>query len=97
MLYAAEMLRAEDMKANGFAAVIAPSSELDAVADQYVRRISSLAPLTLRALKSINPAFSQHRSPANAGDMIRLCYGSRDFKEGVQAFIDGRKPQWSGA
>jgi enoyl-CoA hydratase/carnithine racemase len=28
--------------------------------------------------------------------LIRLCYGSRDFREGLTAFLDKRKPNWSG-
>ena len=29
-------------------------------------------------------------------DLIRLCYGSTDFKEGVDAFLAKRPPEWRG-
>ena len=29
-------------------------------------------------------------------DLIRLCYGSADFREGMEAFLGKRPPNWSG-
>jgi enoyl-CoA hydratase len=38
------------------------------------------------------------RSPEQAdADLIEMCYMSADFKEGVDAFLNKRKPQWTGA
>jgi enoyl-CoA hydratase len=32
----------------------------------------------------------------DAEDLIHTCYGSADFKEGVNAFLAKRKPDWQG-
>ena len=36
------------------------------------------------------------RAQARAGgeDIIELVYGSEDFREGVRAFLEKRKPDW---
>jgi enoyl-CoA hydratase/carnithine racemase len=33
---------------------------------------------------------------ADGSDLIRACYGSADFKEGMTAFLGKRKPEWTG-
>jgi enoyl-CoA hydratase/carnithine racemase len=37
-----------------------------------------------------------HRRPpaGSDDDILRECYGSDDFKEGVAAFLEGRKPRF---
>jgi enoyl-CoA hydratase/carnithine racemase len=29
-------------------------------------------------------------------DLVRICYGSSDFQEGIAAFLAKRKPNWTG-
>jgi enoyl-CoA hydratase/carnithine racemase len=29
-------------------------------------------------------------------DLIRLCYGSNDFREGMEAFLNKRPARWTG-
>ena len=39
----------------------------------------------------------ENRNPADTDDLVRLCYGSSDFREGVDAFVGRRSPVWKGS
>ena len=52
---------------------------------------------TVVATKAMLLRLRDHRRPAagSADDILRTCYGSADFKEGVTAFLAGHKPNRS--
>ena len=52
------------------------------------------APLTLAATKQ---ALLRLRPPMETGeDLVVMCYRSRDFQEGMEAFLAKRPPVWRG-
>ena len=59
-----------------------------------MRRITAGAPLTLAALKEIDRRLAGPGVPDE--DLLGRCYGSADFREGVSAFLEHRRPQWEG-
>ncbi|MEZ5740566.1 MAG: enoyl-CoA hydratase-related protein [Burkholderiaceae bacterium] len=68
-----------------------------AAARELAAQVGSMAPLTLRATKE---GLRRLRVAAGAGvddtDLVEWCYGSADFREGMEAFFAKRKPQWQG-
>jgi enoyl-CoA hydratase/carnithine racemase len=50
----------------------------------------------LRATKEMVLRIRARMMPEEAADLVALCYTSADFREGVTAFIDRRKPVWRG-
>ena len=95
MLMLAELIDAEEAYACGFADAIASPAEIGDKAEAMCRKLSGHAPLTVRAAKESLRRIMLANLPDGA-DLIRSCYGSADFKEGVAAFLAKRKPDWKG-
>ena len=95
MLLLAEMVDAEEARACGFVEAIYPAAEIGAKAEAMCKKLSAHAPLTMRASKEAMRRVTMSHLP-DGSDLIRLCYGSADFKEGMTAFLGKRKPEWTG-
>jgi len=95
MLLLAEILSADEALACGFLHQICTPDELAATAERLCDRLASLAPVTQSVSKESLRRLVLHDLP-NAEDLIRRCYGSSDFREGVAAFVGKRSPQWTG-
>ena len=95
MLLLAEMVEAEEARACGFVEAIHPAAEIGAKAEAMCRRLIGHAPITMRASKEAMRRVTMANLP-DGSDLIRACYGSADFKEGMSAFLAKRKPEWTG-
>jgi enoyl-CoA hydratase len=95
ILLLADMIDADEALACGFVEAVVEKDALDEKVAAYCDKLKSHAPLTIRAAKEAVRRLTLAGVPV-ADDLIRSCYGSADFKEGVESFLAKRKPVWRG-
>jgi len=96
LIYTAKMIEAEEAKAIGLVNHIVEPEELLNRAQELAEQIAANAPLTIQVTKESIRRVVLHRRPPKDEELILKCYMSDDFKEGVNAFLEKRKPQWQG-
>jgi enoyl-CoA hydratase/carnithine racemase len=94
----ARLMDAQEMLSCGLVSEVTPDEEsLLARAQALADEVASMAPLTLWATKEALRRVRDTLIPDGAdSDLIVACYTSKDFKEGVEAFLEKRKPHWTG-
>ena len=97
IIFTARLIEADEALAIGLAATILDTPrEVAAHARSLAEKIKSFAPLTLRATKEGLRRLRDQGHGAADEDLIAMCYTSEDFREGMNAFLNKRKPQWKG-
>jgi enoyl-CoA hydratase/carnithine racemase len=97
VIFTARMVGAEEAATIGLLSeVVEDLPALEKRADELAKLMAGHAPLTLRAIKEAVRRL-QHRLTREEGeDLILMCYMSNDFREGMDAFLNKRQPQWTG-
>jgi len=95
ILLLADLISAEEALACGFLVGVVEPSDLDQRVENICQRLLGNAPMTLRVSKEAVRRLL-HAGLPNGDDLVRLCYGSADFRIGVRAFVDKRDPAWTG-
>ena len=96
LVLTARLLDAAEAQAAGLVDQIHPAPELEHRARELAASLAELAPLTLAATKEATRRMLAVLTPRDLDDLILSCYLSRDFHEGVRAFLDKRRPDWQG-
>ena len=76
--------------------VLSGPDAVRASAAELAEQMAGHAPLTMRATKEALRRLRTDGPQADASDLIVECYMSADFKEGIEAFLGKRKPEWQG-
>ncbi|MBI1203415.1 MAG: enoyl-CoA hydratase [Rhodopseudomonas sp.] len=95
MMLMAENIDVDDALAAGFVMDIVAPERLDGRITEICATLAANAPVTLRVTKEALRRL-QHAGIPDGEDLVRACYGSADFHEGVAAFVAKRPPRWTG-
>ena len=96
MLLTGRMIDAREAMAVRLATMVVPQNMLQDEVWRQATELTQRARSTIVATKKIMLKLRDHRRPppGSDDDIIRECYNSPEFKEGVAAFLAGRKPNW---
>ncbi len=97
ILLTAQLISAQDALLAGFITELCDDQEhVEKRALEIAQSITQSAPLTIKAtLMGIRRLREATQLPADH-DLITMCFGSDDFKEGVSAFFEKRPANWTG-
>ncbi|MEX2197893.1 MAG: enoyl-CoA hydratase/isomerase family protein [Burkholderiales bacterium] len=96
MIFRARLIEAPEALAIGLVTEVVEDTAVMGRAEEVTQLVASQAPLTLQATKEALLRLRPALAPGAGDDLILMCYMSRDFREGMQAFLDKRKPAWQG-
>ncbi len=99
LLFSAKRIDAQSAKEMHLIDKIFRQEELDLQTDKFVDLLIENAPLSLKAAKYIidqNVIEESKRDIDKIHSAARSCFESEDYKEGVRAFMESRKPAFQG-
>lgn len=99
MFFTGRQFDAAEAKEMGLVNRVVPLDQLEPAVKDMARTIADNAPLTVRTAKLVvgellkDPA---ERDVARCEAAVKACFASNDYKEGQAAFMEKRKPRFTG-
>ncbi len=96
LIYTGRMVPASEALELGLVCEVVEEPRLEGRVREVAQEIAANAPLTLQVTKVSIRNILRSSRPAMDPELVQRCYGSDDFKEGVDAFLSKRRPKWQG-
>ncbi len=99
IFFTARQFDAEEARTMGFVNRIVPEAELEVYVKTCAETIAANAPLTVKAAKYVANEVMKDESKRNlarCAEMVEQCFTSKDYTEGRRAFMEKRKPAFTG-
>ena len=99
ILYTARQFTSAEALAMGLVNRVMPDGELESYVKDYANTIAGNAPLTIRAVKATISEIMKDESRRDlkrSKALVEACFKSCDYEEGRRAFMEKRKPVFTG-
>jgi enoyl-CoA hydratase len=100
IFYTARQFTAAEAVTMGLVNRVVSDGELESYVQNYADMIAGNAPLTIKAVKTVVSEMMKDevkRDLNRAQAAVDACFKSRDYEEGRKAFMEKRKPVFTGS
>jgi enoyl-CoA hydratase/carnithine racemase len=100
IFFTARQFTAAEAQVMGLVNRVLPDAELESYVKDYAETIAANAPLTVDSVKYIvgqAVADESKRNLKKCDELVQACFASNDYKEGRKAFMEKRKPAFTGS
>lgn len=101
IMFSARFLEADEALKTGLINFVVDETQLEEHVRAYANRVAANAPLTVHAAKAAIREFERYSdaddsAAAELDALVNRCFDSEDYKEGREAFMEKRTPQFHG-